>query len=88
MEAYKEVEELLKKKTQNIHTEEDREKCDIIRTVLSNQDSFFNLEAPTVIGMLEYLGVEKDNIMDIYFALISPENYKKRVPRPRITTIK
>lgn len=88
MDAYKKVEQLLVIRMEQVSSPDDKEKCDVIKELLEDDDCFFKLETKTALGMLEYLGVDKEDSIDTYFELISPENHAKRVPKERVTNIR
>lgn len=74
------VRELLKKKEKEKLTDEDRERVSMLNILLKDDDIFFNIEANTACGILEFLGIQGEkNIIDDYYKLISFEEYKKSV---------
>lgn len=73
-----ELKELLKIKETQINTDLDKKKIDNIKFLLEQENIFFRLDTPTTLGILEFLGIEEDEIKNYYLSLISIENLKKR----------
>ncbi len=69
------IRELLAKKEMKIVTKEDKEKLENLKDVLSIDDVFFNIDIDTAVGILVFLGIPEDKIVDTYYSLISPENF-------------
>ena len=42
------------------------------------------MKMETAFGILDFLGVKEDEALDLYQELISPEEYKKVVPKQRL----
>ena len=70
-----ELKELLKIKESQNTTELDKEKITNIKFLLEQEKIFFKLEPQTAIGILDYLGIKKENIKEYYLSLISMENF-------------
>lgn len=51
----------------------DQEKIKNIEFLFKDDNIFFKIEAQTAIGILEFLGIKENEIMDYYFELISPQ---------------
>lgn len=60
-------------------TEEDKEKIDCLRVLFSDDNIFFRdgMDMDTALGILDYLGIDEDELLDYYASLISSENYMK-----------
>ena len=58
-------------------SKEDEEKIDCLRVLFSDDNIFFRIDMDTALGILDYLGIDEDELLDYYFALISSENYLK-----------
>ena len=71
------IKDLVIKKKKLIETEEDMEKISVIEELLLDESCFFKMDIETAIGILDFLGVSEDNIMDYYYSLISFENFSK-----------
>lgn len=56
---------------------ENLEKIDLIICFLSDDLCFFKVDINLSIPILLYLGISKETVKDIYFQLISSNNYKK-----------
>ena len=84
MKEIEKLTKLLEAKKDKLYSEEDKEKYEIIQSFLNNDEYFFKANAKTVLGMLEFLEVDEKEAIDLYFNLISPENYQKKIPSERI----
>ncbi len=71
------VRDLLKEKEKKVTTEEDKEKIELLKSVLTNDKAFFAIEISTAVGILDFLEVPIDEIKQLYLELISPQNYFK-----------
>ncbi len=71
------IKKLLKEKEQYIQTDNEKEKLNIIYELIQVPDWPFNLSMENVIGILEFLGVADDKILDVYNRLISFEEFQK-----------
>lgn len=78
------VQELILKKEMNIKTREELEKLDLIKEITKNEDCFFNLDLETSIGILEFLGISENEMLNFYMELTSPQEFEKRVPKERV----
>lgn len=74
----------LKKKNELMTKGEDLKKINNIITFLQDDMCFFKTDIYTSIPILLYLGVGEDEVKDVYFELMSIDNYKKG---PDIRTI-
>lgn len=83
MDAYDRLQELLNIKKLSINDEDELKKCNFIQSLLNKRERFFYLKNRTLNGILTYLGIEKEEKIKLYNELLSPENYKKYVPRVR-----
>ena len=54
----------------------DIEKIKLIREILKIDNCFFKISANEALNILLFLGVEKSKLKDVYFQLISFDNYK------------
>lgn len=88
MDSYNKIIELVRIKREKITTKEDIDKCNTIETLLEDKECFFKMKATTSFGILKYLGIEDDSIVNMYFDLISPEHYKNKVVSARNIDIK
>lgn len=55
----------------------DKEKVKNLKFLLKNDDIFFRIDIETAIGILDFLGIPKNEILNVYTQLISPTEYKK-----------
>ncbi len=78
------VQELILKKEKEIMNNEELEKLNLIKEITKNEDCFFNLDLETSIGILEFLGVSEEEMLDFYTKLTSPYEFEKRVPKERV----
>lgn len=77
------VKELIIRKEQNIKNEEELEKLNLIKDIIKNEDCFFNMDLETTIGILEFLGVQENEMLNFYHELTSITEYKNNVPQER-----
>ncbi len=86
MESFDKLLELLENKKKQTLTEEEQKKVDFLSTLFKDKACFFKLDADTSFGILEFLGVPKEEIKTTYFSLISMESFQKVTPMVRYTT--
>ncbi len=67
--------ELVAQKKQQNLTDEDKNKLAQAESLLRIQGLFFKIDANTAIGLLDFLGVPRENMKDFYSKLTSPEAY-------------
>ena len=72
------LKELLSKKEKEQLDELNMERIEVIKCLLTNPESFFELDFETVMGILEFLGVKEEKREFIYLDLISPEAYMQK----------
>lgn len=73
---------LAKSKRDKTNIEDQNEiksKLDILDEVLANDNCFFDMSMETAISILNFLGVEENKILDTYYELINPKNYKSEI---------
>ena len=68
----------LEKKQQLILIGEKLDKIDNILAFLEDNMCFFKVDINLSISILLYLGIPEDKVKDVYFQLISIENYNKK----------
>lgn len=56
---------------------EQKEKITLIKNIFENENCFFDIDMRLAIDILWFLGIPKDSLLDIYYELTSPINYKK-----------
>lgn len=76
--------ELLIKKKNKLTTDEDEKKYNIVETLLKDKGCFFKMNPETAIGILEFLEVKEEDMLEFYYDLISPSSYKENIPSERI----
>lgn len=54
-----------------------KEKIDNLKLIFNDNALFFKLDMETAVGILDFLGIEEDKILDVYFQLISPNLYQE-----------
>ncbi len=74
---------LLEEKQKGNLTDEDKKKIDIIRCLIANPSSFFELNMGAAMGILDFLGVKEEERREVYLDLISPKSHKKNIPEVR-----
>lgn len=60
---------LLQKKVNN-SKDDDLKKIELLNEMLSDDEIFMKIDMDTAIGILDYLGVPKEKIRDVYIDLI------------------
>ena len=78
---------LLVQKEKLIQTPDEKKKVETLKSIMANDNVFFELPMDTAVGIFEFLGVSRDNMLDLYYKLISPEAYQK-LPNDYITISK
>lgn len=86
MQANNRIVELMEARKEKLYTEAEIQKFNVITEFIENKDCFFQAKAEAVIGMLEFLGVPEEEVLDLYIELTSPENYQKNVPQKGFIT--
>lgn len=56
---------------------EEIEKINLIRSLLKNENCFFDIDMKLAIDILYFLGVEKEKLLETYYQLINTDNFKK-----------
>ncbi len=56
---------------------EEIEKINLIKSLLKNENCFFEIDMKLAIDILYFLGVEKEKLLETYYQLIKPNNLKK-----------
>lgn len=62
---------------ENTATSEELEKVNLIKSLFSNENCFFDIDMKLAIDILWFLGIKKDQLLDTYYELVSPKNFKK-----------
>ena len=75
---------LLEQKRLIASTNEDLEKIEVLDNLLKEKNCFFKMNASVVVGVLSYLGIPEEKIVDTYFSLISPKRMLEDVPTERV----
>ena len=57
--------------------QEEIEKINLIKSLLKNENCFFEIDMKLAIDILYFLGVEKEKLLETYYQLIKPNNLKK-----------
>lgn len=78
------LKQLLEQKSKVVTTQEDLERIKIIKDFLKEDNCFLKINIESAIGILYFLGIPEDKILEYYEVLINPQNYK--VP-PTVRTI-
>lgn len=55
---------------------EEIEKVNLIKSLLDNENCFFEIDMKLAINILSFLGVEKEKLLETYYQLIAPGNFK------------
>ena len=73
MKKIDEIRELLKKKANDLKTEDDKEKYEGVSEFLAFDNVFSKMGVEVAIGLLDFLGVEEDKILKTYVELVAEE---------------
>lgn len=73
----KSIRELVDEKKTLVTEAEDKERIEVIEDLLSDESSFFQLDIDTLFGILDFLGVSENDMMDYYNMILSYDNFKK-----------
>ena len=73
MKKIDEIRELLKKKANDLKTEDDKEKHEGVSELLAFDNVFSKMGVEVAIGLLDFLGIEEDKILETYVALVAEE---------------
>lgn len=64
---------------------ENLDKIDNVINFLSDEQCFYKIDIYSAVPLLLYLGVKEEDVKDVYFDLIKPDNYKlNNLVRPAI----
>ena len=66
---------LVDKKENELTSDSDIKKLNIIKDLLKNNNCFFEIDANTAINILYFLGIPESEIKDYYFGLLNPKSY-------------
>ena len=55
----------------------DVKKIELISSLFNNENCFFDIDMKLAIDILYFLGIEKEKLLETYYELLKPENYKK-----------
>ena len=67
---------------------EEIEKINLIKSLLKNENCFFEIDMKLAIDILYFLGVEKEKLLETYYQLIKPNNVKKEDEVGKIIDLK
>ena len=73
MKNIDEIRELLKKKANDLKTEDDKEKYEGVSELLAFDNVFSKMGVEVAIGLLDFLGIEEDKILKTYVELVAEE---------------
>ena len=73
MKKIDEIQELLQKKANDLKTDDDKEKFESISELLAFDNVFSKMGVELAIGLLDFLGIEEDKILETYVALVAEE---------------
>lgn len=83
MNALNRIKELMKIKKEKLKDSSDIEKYELIEELFKDNQWFLKIDIKNTISILEFLGVGEDEIEDLYYDLISMDNYNSVVPKER-----
>ena len=78
------IEDIVFQKEQKISNDEEKEKIEVIKDIIAEEDWMFKNEFEVVIGILEFLDIPEDKIQETYTSLMTPENFIKNHPKERL----
>lgn len=79
----KSIRELVDEKKTMVTEAEDIEKIEVIEDLLSDESSFFSLDMETFFGILDFLNIPEEEMMNYYNSILSFEKFKN-IPNVRV----
>ena len=67
--------QLIEIKKNQLHTDKDKEKMQVIEGLIQDETCFLKLKADTSFGILEFLNTPKEEAITLYYDLLSPGFY-------------
>lgn len=71
------LKEKLDEKKKQVITEKDKIKISNLEVLLNDESIFFKLDIQTALGILMFLDIPQEHLLETYNYLVSPENFKK-----------
>ena len=82
-----ELRRLLLEKEKEATTDEEKNKVEVLKEVLEEDDIFFSLDVSAAFGILNFLGIPDDKLESTYYQLISYDNYLNSMPKYEVDSL-
>ena len=82
-----ELRRLLLEKEKEATTDEEKNKVEVLKELLEEDDIFFSLDVSAAFGILNFLGIPYDNLESTYYQLISYDNYLNSMPKYEVDSL-
>lgn len=68
-------------------TDEEKNKVEVLKELLEEDDIFFSLDVSAAFGILNFLGIPYDKLESTYYQLISYDNYLNSMPKYEVDSL-
>ena len=82
-----ELRRLLLEKEKEATTDEEKNKVEVLKELLEEDDIFFSLDVSAAFGILNFLGIPYDKLESTYYQLISYDNYLNSMPKYEVDSL-
>ena len=82
-----ELRKLLLEKEKEATTDEEKNKVEVLKELLEEDDIFFSLDVIAAFGILNFLGIPYDKLESTYYQLISYDNYLNSMPKYEVDSL-
>ncbi len=82
-----ELRKLLLEKEKEATTDEEKNKVEVLKELLEEDDIFFSLDVSAAFGILNFLGIPDDKLESTYYQLISYDNYLNSMPKYEVDSL-
>lgn len=82
-----ELRKLLLEKEKEATTDEEKNKVEVLKELLEEDDIFFSLDVSAAFGILNFLGIPYDKLESTYYQLISYDNYLNSMPKYEVDSL-
>ena len=82
-----ELRKLLLEKEKEATTDEEKNKVEVLKELLEEDDIFFSLDVSAAFGILNFLGIPYDKLESTYYQLISYDNYLNSTPKYEVDSL-
>ena len=82
-----ELRRLLLEKEKEAPTDEEKNKVEVLKELLEEDDIFFSLDVSAAFGILNFLVIPYDKLESTYYQLISYDNYLNSMPKYEVNSL-